>query len=440
MLKKILSFFILLLVLSLSSVTFAEDLILEFDADEFIGEAELELIEGAEEEVSSLELTQDGLPTQRDLYLQGYQQLFQLNESEIAGFQALLVPLNEDLSNIDTQLQVLSQQMRRIEQLKGILLQKQLGLHDLASKLRVQQQLLELEIKDVLKKFERLLQLYYSIKRQYIDKDGNLSLLQLFSTADEPADLILQDFLLERVQSQMIQQLQSLSQQQLQLDQLAFSIASVKAQYDLYDLRLGSSAAVLEEQTQYQQELFKDKEKEEHFFALQLEQAREEQQAILVRIQEVARGVTFDDYRGFPKEQMIWPVAPTLGISAEFNDSGYRSRFGLAHNALDIPTDQLTPVKAPMSARVLKVVDSGFGYNYLQLGHSNGLSTVYGHVYSFKVQEGDIVKQGQLIALSGGGIGTKGAGRLTTGPHLHFEVLKDGEHVDPKGYLPKLSL
>ncbi|MDZ4217150.1 MAG: M23 family metallopeptidase, partial [Candidatus Gracilibacteria bacterium] len=110
------------------------------------------------------------------------------------------------------------------------------------------------------------------------------------------------------------------------------------------------------------------------------------------------------------------------------------------HDAVDIPTDQLTPVIAPLSGKVLEVHDGGAtGYSYLQLAHRDGLSTVYGHVYAFKVQEGELVRQGQLIALSGGALGTHGAGRMTTGPHLHFEVLQDGVHVNPMDYLPSLD-
>ena len=61
--------------------------------------------------------------------------------------------------------------------------------------------------------------------------------------------------------------------------------------------------------------------------------------------------------------------------------------------------------------------------------------TLYGHVSDIMVMDGQSVKAGDVIGLSGGTPGTKGAGLYTTGPHLHFEILKDGVHVDPLEYM-----
>jgi murein DD-endopeptidase MepM/ murein hydrolase activator NlpD len=137
--------------------------------------------------------------------------------------------------------------------------------------------------------------------------------------------------------------------------------------------------------------------------------------------------------------QPNWPVSPSRGITAYFRDASYKSYFGFAHNAVDVRTPQGTNIRAPADGVVYKVQDNGYGYSYLIIAHEGGYMTVYGHVTGFRVEEGEKIREGQIIALSGGTPGTKGAGLMTTGAHLHFEILKEGKYVDPLDYLP-LSL
>lgn len=134
--------------------------------------------------------------------------------------------------------------------------------------------------------------------------------------------------------------------------------------------------------------------------------------------------------------QFSWPVDPTRGLSAYFRDPSYAGVFGVRHNAVDIPTYQGTPVRAASDGVVFTAKDNGYGYSYIILLHSGGVSTVYGHISNILVSEGDVVSRGTIIGLSGGMPGTKGAGYMTTGPHLHFEAHLDDEYVDPLNYLP----
>ncbi len=131
-----------------------------------------------------------------------------------------------------------------------------------------------------------------------------------------------------------------------------------------------------------------------------------------------------------------WPVSPSRGISAYFHDPSYLAAFGFVHNAIDIRTPQGSIIRAPADGIVYKVRDNGYGYSYLILAHKGGYMTVYGHVSEFKVQEGEKVFSGQEVALSGGTPGSKGAGLMTTGAHLHFEMMKGGKYIDPLFSLP----
>ncbi len=136
-------------------------------------------------------------------------------------------------------------------------------------------------------------------------------------------------------------------------------------------------------------------------------------------------------------ETLNWPVSPARGISAYFHDASYKATFGIPHNAIDIPVVQGTPVRSPASGVVYKVKDSDdASYAYIILAHKGGLLTVYGHMSEILVHERDIILPGEVIGLSGGIPGTKGSGYLTTGAHLHFEVIKSGKHIDPLTILP----
>lgn len=135
------------------------------------------------------------------------------------------------------------------------------------------------------------------------------------------------------------------------------------------------------------------------------------------------------------KVTLAWPIIPKEGISAGFRDESYKQRFGFEHNAIDIPVPQGTKVRAPADGRVIAVNDLGYGYSTLTILHDKGLETTYGHISEFLVSEGERVRKGDVIALSGGRPGTLGAGPFTTGPHLHFETRVYGEAVDPVFFL-----
>ncbi len=143
--------------------------------------------------------------------------------------------------------------------------------------------------------------------------------------------------------------------------------------------------------------------------------------------------------------ELGWPVPPLKGISAYFHDPSYPYRKYFEHPAIDIPTPQGTPVKAAADglvsiARNINWTTDRYGrripaYNYVSILHGSQLSTVYGHLNAINVTEEQYVRRGEVIGLSGGTPGTAGAGLLTTGAHLHFEVRLNGIPQDPLSYL-----
>ena len=98
------------------------------------------------------------------------------------------------------------------------------------------------------------------------------------------------------------------------------------------------------------------------------------------------------------------------------------------HLGLDFRVPSGTPVAAMNDGTVLLARLLYFEGNFVVLDHGQGLLTIYMHLSEFKVKEGDQVKRGQVIALSGG------TGRAT-GPHLHVGVRWQGTYLDPAGLI-----
>ncbi len=131
----------------------------------------------------------------------------------------------------------------------------------------------------------------------------------------------------------------------------------------------------------------------------------------------------------------IWPIKGRL--TAGYLDAAYEAHFRVPHRAIDIAVSQGTPVFAARDGVVFTVKDGGAkGYSYVLIAHDDGYSTIYGHLSAMYVSPGQLIAQGHVIGLSGGTPGTSGAGWMTTGPHLHFEVHKDGKSVNPLSVLP----
>lgn len=149
---------------------------------------------------------------------------------------------------------------------------------------------------------------------------------------------------------------------------------------------------------------------------------------------ETAEGTSKENIEKSTNKPFIWPVPPNK-LNAIFHDPTYPKKWGV-HQAIDIRAKQFTEIHAPANAYVFETKDNGMGYSFIVLAHKNNLVTVYGHVSQILVTPGTIVHKGDVIGLSGGTPGTKGAGLQTTGPHLHFEVWYKGQPVDPLNYLP----
>ncbi len=113
--------------------------------------------------------------------------------------------------------------------------------------------------------------------------------------------------------------------------------------------------------------------------------------------------------------------------------SPFGSRWGSVHEGIDIAVAEGTQVKAAECGTVSYVSENAGGYGKLvRINHGYGVETAYAHLSQINVSVGQNVSKDTVIALSGN------TGR-STGPHLHFEILENGNPVDPLKHLPKAS-
>jgi murein DD-endopeptidase MepM/ murein hydrolase activator NlpD len=95
------------------------------------------------------------------------------------------------------------------------------------------------------------------------------------------------------------------------------------------------------------------------------------------------------------------------------------------HSGIDLAAARGTPVMATLPG-VATVIVSATGYGlHVIIDHGGGLSSLYGHLQSVIVLSGEYVEGGQVI-------GTVGSTGNATGPHLHFEIRRDGVAEDPR--------
>jgi len=132
-----------------------------------------------------------------------------------------------------------------------------------------------------------------------------------------------------------------------------------------------------------------------------------------------------------------WVDAQTLGAEQGMEmpvsgrvSSGFGSRFHpilqrwRMHDGVDLAAPYGSPIVAAADGRVAAAGWRGGYGRAVAIQHAGGIETLYGHMSRIGVSPGEAVRQGQVI----GYVGSTG---LSTGPHLHYEVHKDGKLVNP---------
>lgn len=260
-------------------------------------------------------------------------------------------------------------------------------------------------------------------------KNGNVSLTDLVNKTENQTDRMYMERIIEKIISydtsimdELATEKENLETQKANLEADSVRCANLKA--DL-EIKLADYKETEEKRTQYLGKLEADHDA--------LEKAEKELLAeadkLAKELEELAKKNSNTKYTG---GTMSWPLPGHYVITSKYGNRLHpvTKKYSL-HTGVDIAGAGCNgdPVVAAAAGTVIKATYNTAYGNYVVIDHGGGISTLYAHSSKLVVKVGDKVKAGQEIMK----VGTTG---YSTGPHLHFEVRKDGKYLDPlKGWI-----
>lgn len=245
------------------------------------------------------------------------------------------------------------------------------------------------------------------------------------------------------VQGALQETLDQIKDVKINLENQERELRDKRTELEKLKAELADKKKELEENKKAKNYLLQETQGAEWKFQTLLAQARAEMQQVEREVTKLEKDlrkklVEEEEWRKIQAGILVfsWPV-PDEGITTLFHDPDYPFRKWLGeHSGVDLRASQGTSIKTSAAGYVGRAKNGGMGYSYILIIHQDGFSTLYGHVSKISVAEGQYVKRGDIIGRTGGLPGTPGAGSFSTGPHLHFEIRRDGIPVNPLGYLP----
>lgn len=298
---------------------------------------------------------------------------------------------------------------------------------ELQRKLAAAQADLKEDEKDLSGHYER-----FSQRLRAIYEAGPLDYLEIIFTPGSYSDLVVRFELLQRLIAsdvelfnQVREHKARVEEEKRRIQQTTKELEERRAEIAKLQKQTAAETARIKAKVEQRAAVFRKIQKERKAY----EAALDEWEATARQLESFIRG---QQKGGSSKSQadvkgMLWPVRGR--ITSEF---GWRVHPILKtkryHSGLDIAVPQGTPVAAAAGGKViLSGWVGGYGKTVI-IDHGGGISTLYGHNSSLLVKEGNVVRAGQIIAKAG-------STGLSTGPHVHFEVRRDGAATSPHDWL-----
>ena len=218
---------------------------------------------------------------------------------------------------------------------------------------------------------------------------------------------------------------ESYKQQRELIEQKEKELAQMQREAQNYKNQIVSRQRELQVAMASREGLMRDLERQQKLYEQQEDELLQQSKQLETVIQQLQAKSSIKYGGG----KLLWPVPSSNVITSPF---GTRLHPVLGvyrmHTGIDIAANTGASIVAAADGQVIfSGYYGGYGYTVI-IDHGDGISTLYAHNSALLVKEGDTVKRGQVIAKAG-------STGLSTGPHLHFEVRKNGVPVNPMDWL-----
>lgn len=363
--------------------------------------------------------------------------LVMLSLNIVSAYASSLDELKDDQKNLQSEIEDTKNQIgdieartkdvtRQIEDLDKKLNQATIDLENVEQELRdIEEQIVitteelaeaERDLEERRETFNKRIRVMYM--------NGNSGYLELLLSSDDIKDFLSRQEMVESIAEHDRELIKFMKETRDTIDAKKVELEAQRASVEVTKSKIESRKRDLDQATREKENLMGRLEIDKKALEEQIDKLNEEAKDLEVKILKLMR-----DSGPYSGGTMGWPAPGYNRITSEF---GYRIhpilKVKKLHTGMDIGVPTGGNIVAAAAGTVIYSGSLGGYGNTVMLDHGGGIVTLYAHNSRLVVSEGQVVARGEIIAKAG-------STGMSTGPHLHFEVRKDGVYQDPLTWL-----